>query len=147
MWNTGLTSVVSCLLVLSTSFAWGQTGQKKIIHDAEYYVLEAQNGERWAAEDRQIDESEIDEFGDLAWSPDGAWLAYVAYADNRFRHIRIYGVAQQRVIHATTDRFDSYSPRFSADRADWQPERGQHDSLQLSYGTTGKDSQLSWNHR
>jgi arylsulfatase len=55
MWNTGLTSFVSCLLVLSTSFAWGQTGQKKIIHDAEYYILEAQNGERWAAEDRRID--------------------------------------------------------------------------------------------
>jgi tricorn protease len=66
-------------------------------------------------EDRQIDESEIDEFGDLAWSPDGAWLAYVAYADNRFRHIRIYGVAQQRVIHATTDRFDSYNPTWSPD--------------------------------
>jgi tricorn protease len=60
-------------------------------------------------EDRQIDESEIDNFRDLAWSPDGAWLAYVAFADNRFRHIRIYGVKEQRVVHATTDRFDSYS--------------------------------------
>jgi tricorn protease len=66
-------------------------------------------------EDRQIDESEIDNFVDLAWSPDGAWLAYVASADNRFRHIRIYGVAEQRVVHATTDRFDSYSPTWSPD--------------------------------
>jgi tricorn protease len=66
-------------------------------------------------EDRQIDESEIDDFRDLAWSPDGAWLAYVAFADNRFRHIRIYGVSEQRVVHATTDRFDSYSPSWSPD--------------------------------
>ena len=27
---------------------------KPIIHDAEYYVIEAQNGERWKAEDKQI---------------------------------------------------------------------------------------------
>jgi len=26
-----------------------------IIHDAEYYILEAQNGERWAAEDKELD--------------------------------------------------------------------------------------------
>jgi arylsulfatase len=28
-----------------------------IVHDAEYYVLEAQNGERWAEEDARIDET------------------------------------------------------------------------------------------
>ncbi len=28
----------------------------EIIHDAEYYVIEAQNGERWDADDKQIDE-------------------------------------------------------------------------------------------
>ncbi|MHC4717835.1 MAG: S41 family peptidase, partial [Planctomycetota bacterium] len=64
-------------------------------------------------EDRLIDESEIDDFGDLAWSPDGAWLAYVARAENKFRHIRLYAVEAQRVVHATTDRFDSYSPAWS----------------------------------
>jgi tricorn protease len=66
-------------------------------------------------EDRLIDESEIDEFSDLAWSPDGAWLAYVARAENMFRHIRLYGVEAQRVVQATTDRFDSYSPAWSPD--------------------------------
>ena len=29
--------------------------QQKIIHDAEYYVLEVQNGKKWAAEDKQLD--------------------------------------------------------------------------------------------
>ena len=27
-----------------------------VVHDAEYYILEAQNGERWKADDKQIDE-------------------------------------------------------------------------------------------
>ena len=25
-----------------------------VVHDAEYYILEAQNGERWAAEDKRL---------------------------------------------------------------------------------------------
>jgi arylsulfatase len=28
---------------------------QSIVHDAEYYILEAQNGDRWAAEDRALD--------------------------------------------------------------------------------------------
>ena len=31
------------------------THAQKIVHDAEYYVIEAQNGERWAAEDKDLD--------------------------------------------------------------------------------------------
>ena len=27
----------------------------KVIHDAEYYILKAQNGEKWAADDKKID--------------------------------------------------------------------------------------------
>ena len=27
----------------------------KIVHDAEYYILEAQNGEKWAAENAELD--------------------------------------------------------------------------------------------
>ena len=29
--------------------------QSKIVHDAEYYVIEAQNGDRWASEDKDLD--------------------------------------------------------------------------------------------
>ena len=31
------------------------TGAREIVHDAEYYILEAQNGEKWAAEDAELD--------------------------------------------------------------------------------------------
>jgi len=38
---------------------WGlqiaQAQAQKIVHDAEYYVLEAQNGEKWAKEDSGLD--------------------------------------------------------------------------------------------
>jgi arylsulfatase len=33
----------------------GTTQAKEIIHDAEHYILEAQHGEKWAAEDNEID--------------------------------------------------------------------------------------------
>ncbi len=26
-----------------------------IVHDTEYYILEAQNGEQWAADDKSVD--------------------------------------------------------------------------------------------
>ncbi|MHC5144110.1 MAG: sulfatase-like hydrolase/transferase, partial [Planctomycetota bacterium] len=35
--------------------ASGITYAKEIVHDAEYYILEAQNGEKWAAEDKELD--------------------------------------------------------------------------------------------
>ena len=28
----------------------------QIVHDAEYYIIEAQNGERWATEDKALDD-------------------------------------------------------------------------------------------
>src|SRR5262249_50339070 len=43
-------------------------------------------------QDRKIDESRVGDFGDLRWSPDGKWLAYVAPADNGFQQIKLYGV-------------------------------------------------------
>jgi arylsulfatase len=31
------------------------TAQEAIVHDAEYYILEAQNGKKWAVEDADLD--------------------------------------------------------------------------------------------
>jgi arylsulfatase len=42
-------------LLLVTGAATVQA-KDKIVHDAEYYLLEAQNGERWAKEDKTIDQ-------------------------------------------------------------------------------------------
>ncbi len=35
-------------------------GAGKIVHDSEYYILEAQNGERWANDDKAIDKKLVD---------------------------------------------------------------------------------------
>jgi len=43
---------IATLLVLLVA---GTAAAAEIVHDAEYYILEAQNGERWAAEDRELD--------------------------------------------------------------------------------------------
>ena len=41
---------LAVLLAMLTQGVWA----KDIVHDAEYYILEAQNGERWAAEDEEL---------------------------------------------------------------------------------------------
>ena len=47
IWALGLALLASSSLVVAAN--------GKIVHDAEYYVLEAQNGEKWAAEDKSLD--------------------------------------------------------------------------------------------
>ena len=42
-------TVVTALLVV------GSAAAADIVHDAEYYILEAQNGEKWAADDTTVD--------------------------------------------------------------------------------------------
>ncbi|MCP4623169.1 MAG: sulfatase-like hydrolase/transferase [bacterium] len=43
------------VLVLSLAGNALAKGSTEIIHDAEYYVLEAQHGEKWAAQDKELD--------------------------------------------------------------------------------------------
>ncbi len=55
-----LTSMtLGILLIVSTGWAVAACARDQkggeIIHDAEYYVLEAQHGEKWAAEDKALD--------------------------------------------------------------------------------------------
>jgi len=40
---------------LLSSPGWAKTGSNQIVHDAEYYILEAQNGKVWAVEDGKLD--------------------------------------------------------------------------------------------
>lgn len=51
--------IFGILLVVSTGWAVAACAQGKkageIVHDAEYYILQAQNGEKWAVEDGELD--------------------------------------------------------------------------------------------
>ena len=40
--------------------AAAQSDKPKIVHDAEYYILDAQYGEKWGAEDRDLDKKLAD---------------------------------------------------------------------------------------
>ncbi len=67
-------------------------------------------------ENKKIDETKSpDGFSDLAWSPDGKWLAYVAAAGNMFRQVKLYSTADGTTTNLTTDRYDSFSPAWSPD--------------------------------
>ena len=48
-------TAIAVLMVLAISLSYGQKNSG-IVHDAEYYIIEAQNGERWDAEDKALDE-------------------------------------------------------------------------------------------
>jgi tricorn protease len=54
-------------------------------------------------------------FDDLAWSPDGRWLAFVRAADNGFQQIMVLNAATGQLTELTNDRVDSYNPAWSPD--------------------------------
>lgn len=55
MSNKTVLAVVAVLVLLMSGPA--VHAQAKIVHDAEYYILEAQNAEKWAAEDKALDQT------------------------------------------------------------------------------------------
>ncbi len=64
---------------------------------------------------RLLEESPVADIGDLAWSPDGRWLAAAVPCENLNRQVKLYPVEGGAALAATTDRYDSSSPAFSAD--------------------------------
>jgi tricorn protease len=64
---------------------------------------------------KRIAQSMNGQFGDLSWSPDGRWLAFVETADNQFDQIRVLDVGSGNIQSITSDRYDSESPTWSTD--------------------------------
>ena len=88
----------------------GEIGHAVFENEGRLFVLDVASGE-----DRRIDASTVGGFDDLAWSPDGRYLAYVAPAANAFRRIRIWSADDGKIHGLTSDRFESWSPTFSPD--------------------------------
>ncbi len=68
-----------------------------------------------AKTNKKIADSDMDNFSDLAWSPDGKYLAFVQQAENTFSQIKLYTIASGTTTDATTDRFNNVSPTFTPD--------------------------------
>ncbi len=59
-----------------------------------------------------IDRSDAARTEDLAWSPDGAWLAYAFWTDMRHCAIKLHDVANGASVLATQPEFRDYCPAF-----------------------------------
>jgi tricorn protease len=55
------------------------------------------------------------DFQDLAWSPDGRWLAWAVPGPNTFLRIALYDTKSGHTVPVTSDRFNSWSPAWSRD--------------------------------
>jgi len=53
--------------------------------------------------------------GPFSWSSDSRWIAFTDVADNQTGYIKLYDVKTGTSYQVTTDRQDSYTPRFSRD--------------------------------
>jgi tricorn protease len=78
-------------------------------NDAQLRVMRADG-----SEERRITTDE-EGVGDLAWSPDGRWLAYSKAMPNTFQRVEALEVESGRVVPLTTDRVNSVSPAWSRD--------------------------------
>lgn len=80
-------------------------------NNRDLFVMDVAQGEpRLVSENREG-------VGDLAWSPDGKWLAYVMTARNTFQQVKLYSVASGSSSTVTSDRVNSTSPAWAPNGA------------------------------
>jgi tricorn protease len=86
--------------------------------DGKWIAYNDNNADLWILEvatARQRKVSQLREFaGDVAWSPDSRWLAYVEVALNTFAQLWLYDVERGERTAVTTDRANSGSPAWDA---------------------------------
>ncbi len=67
-----------------------------IVHDAEYYILEAQNGKKWAAEDKALD-ARLAELKKKHGRPPN--LIHIMWDDTAFGDVGIPAIQKVRGLH------------------------------------------------
>jgi len=83
-----LVSLIAGMLLLAST-----AGARDIVHDAEYYVLEAQNGEAWAAEDKGL-ATKLAELKKKFGQPPN--LVHIMWDDTAFGDVGIPAIQQVR---------------------------------------------------
>jgi tricorn protease len=64
---------------------------------------------------KRIGQSLEGDFGDLSWSLDGQWLAFVETSSNTFSQIKVVNANTGVIQPLTSDRYNSVSPAWSSD--------------------------------
>ena len=107
--------------------AWPMTTGSKVIRfdgvpspDGKWLAFADKDNQLWLFDSgkkalNRIGVSDIGMFGDLAWSPDSRWLAFVQGASNGFSQIVLHEAATGQRTELTNDRIDSYDPAWSPD--------------------------------
>jgi tricorn protease len=62
-----------------------------------------------------VEENGVDNIDFVSWSPDSTWLAFTSPGANTLVQVKLYNVNTQQTIVATSDRYDSFSPRFDSE--------------------------------
>ena len=79
--------------LLSAEGVSAQSAEATIVHDAEYYVLEAQNGARWDAEDSELDQR-LDELRKKFGTPPN--IVHIMWDDTAFGDVGIPAIQKVR---------------------------------------------------
>ncbi len=87
-------------------------GKAIVYNDKNYRLLLYDSASQ---KTKVIATSQYGNFGDLVWSPDSKWIAYVSPAADTYGQIAIYSVPEDKTTFLTDDRTDSYSPAWSPD--------------------------------
>ncbi len=87
-WKSALAALIVCAGVA--------TAQDKIVHDAEFYVLEAQNGQRWAAEDGKLNERLAALKKKFGRPPN---IVHIMWDDTAFGDVGIPAIQKVRGLH------------------------------------------------
>jgi arylsulfatase len=89
-----MTARIGGATVLLAALAAGANAQDaSIVHDAEYYILEAQHGERWAAEDQELD-AKLAELSERFGRPPN--LIHIMWDDTAFGDVGIPAIQKVR---------------------------------------------------
>jgi arylsulfatase len=81
-----LLTILLCITLVMTAYV---QAADKIVHDAEYYILEAQNGEKWAAEDKELDKK-LAELKKKHGTPPN--IVYILWDDTAFGAVGFSGL-------------------------------------------------------
>ena len=92
--KTTLIVFLAVLLIVFGTFQVHAAG--KIVHDAEYYILEAQNGEKWAKEDKALDQKLAELKKKFGTPPN---IIHIMWDDTAFGDIGIPAIQKVRGLN------------------------------------------------